>query len=126
MADVIDLSRRNETKQRRRQEGRNRRKAEAVASALSCGMCPRKCAFCGQAIEYPEPPLSKVPYPLCDCCRDEAQAFLRYEEGLIDDNTFWQTEQWAHLWRSWLAHMDALGRFRNSREFLKLMQEYTQ
>jgi len=124
MAEVIDLSRRT-SKQRRIDQGRQRRKAEAVAAAMSCGICPRRCAFCGQGVEEPQPPLVKVPYPLCASCHDEATAFLRREEGLADD-VFWHTEQWAAMWRGWLAFMEAAGKFRGAPEFLRLMQEYSQ
>jgi hypothetical protein len=100
-----------------------RRKAQAVAAALACGLCPHRCAYCGLPIEDPVFSLRSAPYPFCDPCREEYLAFLRYQEGITDHVEYWHTEAWAAMWRSWLEHMKAGERFRRSPEFLRLMQE---
>ena len=81
MAEVIDLKRRK-SKERRIAEGRARRRAQAVASSLSCGMCPRRCAHCGHARGVHGPPAGgDAPYPFCEVCQEEYEAFRRREEG---------------------------------------------
>lgn len=62
MAKVIELNQRQD-QQRRRQRAQARRRAQAVASALACGLCPRRCAHCGLAIEDPVTAPSEAPYP---------------------------------------------------------------
>ena len=122
MAEIIDLKR-SKSKKRRIDEGRARRRAEAVASSLSCGMCPRRCAHCGLAVEYSAPPPLDAPYPFCEVCQEEYEAFRRQEEG-GEPEAFWHTKEWADAWRTWLAHMRASQAFRGSSAFLKLMEEH--
>ncbi|MBU1274907.1 MAG: hypothetical protein KJ720_05975 [Proteobacteria bacterium] len=122
MAEVIDLKGRK-SKERRIAEGRDRRRAQAVASALSCGLCPRRCAHCGQAVEFVAAPPAEMPYPFCEVCQEEYQAFRRLEKG-GEPEAFWHTPQWAGTWRNWLAYMQANQEFRGSPAFLKLMEEH--
>ncbi len=122
MAEVIDLQRRK-SKERRIAEGRARRRAQAVASSLSCGLCPRRCAHCGMAVEYSAPPPADAPYPFCEVCQEEYEAFRRREQG-GEPEAFWHTDEWAEAWRTWLAHMRAGAAFRSSPAFLKLMEEH--
>jgi len=122
VAEVIDLKRRK-SKERRIAEGRARRRAQAVASSLSCGVCPRRCAHCGLAVEYMVPPPADAPYPFCEVCQEEYEAYRRQEKG-GEQEAFWHTEEWAEAWRAWLAHMRAGDAFRRSPAFLKLMEEH--
>jgi hypothetical protein len=123
MAEVIDL-RQRDSKERRVRQARARRRAQAVASALSCGLCPRRCAHCGMAIDEPPLPGRDLgPYPFCAPCLEEYRAFQRWEEGIQEPEAYWHTDQWAEMWRSWLRHMEASDQFRRSAEFLRLMQE---
>lgn len=123
MADVIDLKKRQSKKQRI-DKGRNRRKAEAVASMLSCGVCPRRCAHCGMAIEHFSPPPLDALYPFCEVCQDEYEAYRRRENGDDCREAFWHTDEWADCWRTWLAQMRASEAFRGSAVFLRLMEEH--
>lgn len=123
MAEVIDLKSRR-GKEQRKLEGRARRRAEAVASALSCGSCPRRCAHCGMNLEQLIPPPREAPYSLCEVCHGELVAYLRRKEGLVDEDAFWHTEQWARRWQTWLEFMEANDAFRRSPAFLKLLEEH--
>lgn len=123
MAEVIDLERR-QSKQRRVEKARARRRAQAVASVLSCGVCPRRCAHCGLAIEPYTPPAAEAPYPFCEVCQEEYEAFRRREEGGATREAFWHTDEWSECWRTWLAHMRASQAFRGSAVFLRLMEEH--
>lgn len=129
MAEVIDLNQRHK-QGRKRLEDQARKRAAAVAGALSCGMCPRRCAHCGMAIEEAVIPPPEAPYPFCGPCLEEYQAFRRFERQPAEDQdqhqveAFWHTPRWAEMWRAWLAHMRACDEFRRSAEFLRLMQEH--
>ena len=123
MAEVIDLHR-LQNQERRANQAKARARAASVAAALSCGLCPRRCAHCGLAIEEPTPPPLDAPYPFCGPCLEEYQAFRRREKGQDRPEAFWHTEQWARMWRGWLEHMRASDDFRRSPEFLRLMEEH--
>lgn len=123
MAEVIDLHRR-QTQEDRERQTRVKRRAPAVAAALACGCCPRRCAFCGQAIDQmlvPAP--QETPFPFCGPCQEEYQAFRRRQQGQAAPEAFWHTAEWLAMWRGWLEHMQARERLRGSPEFLRLMQE---
>lgn len=122
MAEVIDLSQR-QGKQGRIEQARARRRAQAVASVLSCGCCPRRCAHCGQPVEHYAPPPVEAPYPFCEVCQEEYEAYRRREQGAQAREAFWHTDEWAACWRTWLAHMQAGQAFRASAAFLRLMEE---
>lgn len=74
-------------------------------------------------IEYAVPPPKEAPYPFCEACLDEYQAFKRLEDGHAPE-AFWHTEEWAEAWRSWLKYMRAKDQFRQSPVFLRLIEEY--
>jgi hypothetical protein len=122
MADVIELQPR-EALERKRYRESARLRATAVASALACGLCPRRCAHCGQTIEEAWTSPTEAPYPLCPECLEEYQAFRRREQGLTAIEAFWHNDEWVEMWRSWLAHMKAGDRFRGSAAFMRLMKE---
>jgi hypothetical protein len=122
MAEVIDLNRRA-CAQKKDQQDQARRRAGAVAAALSCGLCPRRCAHCGLAIEDVPIGAAQAPYPFCGPCLEEYQAYQRREQGQPQIEAYWHSPEWAAMWRAWLEHMRAGERFRRSPEFLKLMAE---
>ncbi len=122
MAEVIELQPREALERKRRQESARRRSA-AVASALACGLCPHRCAHCGQTIEEPGAPQPEAPYPFCRECLEEYQAFRRREGGQTSPEAFWHTGEWAAMWRTWLMYMRAGDDFRRSAAFLRLMEE---
>ena len=121
MAEVIDLKGRK-TRDRKRLEARAMRRAQAVAGAMSCGMCPHRCARCGMGLED-GPALGKSPWPMCSACHEEYLAYKRYKEGLEDREAFWHTAQWAEMWRAWLEFMQHTDQFRKSAVFTRLIQE---
>ncbi len=123
MAEVIDLNR-LQHRERKANQDKARQRAQSVAAALSCGLCPRRCAHCGLAVEEPLLPPPEAPYPFCGPCLEEYQAFRRHERGQGAPEAFWHTERWASMWRSWLEHMRASDEFRRSPEFLRLMEEH--
>lgn len=124
MAEVIDLNQR-QNKQRRKQKARARRRAQAVASALACGLCPRRCAHCGLAIEDPVMSPMEAPYPFCGPCLEEYQAFKRRADGEPQAEAFWHNQAWADAWRTWLEFMRHKEEFRQSAAFLRLMEEHS-
>ena len=122
MAEVIDLHRRAGAQQKEQREQAQRR-AGAVAAALSCGLCPRRCAHCGLAIEDVPAAASLAPYPFCGPCLEEYLAYQRRQQGQTQTEAYWHSQAWVEMWRAWLAHMRAGEQFRRSPEFLRLMAE---
>ena len=123
MAEIIELQHRQHVQQKERQALAKRR-AGAVAAALSCGLCPRRCAHCGMAIEDTPMVSGPTPYPFCAPCLEEYEAYRRRQQGLATPEAFWHTPQWQAMWRAWLEHMRASDDFRRSPECLKLMEEF--
>lgn len=127
MADVIDLSARG-AKEKKKLKARSERRAQAVAAALACGVCPRRCIHCGLPVEEPSAPLPEAPYNFCQPCKEELSAYLRRQKGQgggqMEPEAFWHTDEWAETWRTWLENMKARQAFRSSTAFLKLMNEY--
>ena len=123
MAEVIDLSQRL-IREKRRRQAQERRRAEAVAEAMACGLCPHRCSHCGAVIDEYVLPLPEAPYPLCPTCTDELRAYLEYKRGEGSREAFWHNEQWERMWESWLAYMKAAQEFRRSPAFMRLMQHF--
>lgn len=123
MAEVIDLKNRRSQEQKRLRESATRR-VRAVAGALACGLCPRRCSYCGLAIENPLAVAKEAPYPFCESCWEEYRAFKRREQNTGGQEAFWHNEQWGRMWRAWLGQMEAAEDFRRTPAFMKLMQEH--
>ena len=122
MAEVIDLKRRK-AQEKKRRTGQARRRAEAVAAALSCGCCPRRCSHCGLPIENEMIPEGHTaPYGFCAACMEEYRAYKRQESG-GEKEVYWHTQEWFDMWHAWVEHQEASAKFRSSPMFLKLMQE---
>ena len=123
MAEVIDLKDRKGQEQKKLRESAGRR-MRAVAGALACGLCPRRCSYCGLAIENPLAVAGDSPYPFCESCGEEYRAFKRRDRKSAEQEAFWHNEQWERMWRTWLEQMQAAEEFRRTPAFMRLMREY--
>ncbi len=119
MAEVIDLRARGARQQKDRAA---RERARGVAEALACGMCPHRCAYCGQPLDAAAPTPSP-PFPLCEACREEYLAYTRREAGEAIPEAYWHNPEWAAVWRTWLANLKAREAFRQSAPFQRLLDE---
>jgi hypothetical protein len=121
MAEVIELNGRK-TRDKKRRKADARRRAQAVASAMSCGICPHRCSRCGLALES-GPASDLAPYPFCEPCHQEYLAYKRRENGDEHQDAFWHTAEWVQMWRTWLEYMRSTDAFRGSAAFMRLVQE---
>jgi len=60
---------------------------------------------------------------LCQVCRAEYEDFLEMSKGKKGSGAIWHNEQWRNLWTAWLDYQEAMGEFRNSGEFKRLIGE---
>ncbi|MBL7213995.1 MAG: hypothetical protein ISS61_16600, partial [Desulfobacteraceae bacterium] len=49
--------------------------------------------------------------------------FLEMSKGKKGSGAIWHNEQWRNLWTAWLDYQEAMGEFRNSGEFKRLIGE---
>ena len=122
MAEVIDLDGKKRQHEKDRRE-KAKKRAVAVAGALTCGLCPHRCAHCGLPIKDQVNLPAELNFPLCGICLEEYQAYKRKENGEKGREAFWHTEQWFATWRTWLEYMRTSDEFRRSPAFLKLIQD---
>ncbi|NQU14571.1 MAG: hypothetical protein HQ561_10500 [Desulfobacteraceae bacterium] len=127
MKKVIDFTDRLEEKRLRRQVETHRHKSETVQRVVQCGSCQFRCAMCGHHMKETES--SCIPVPshsdcnLCQVCRAEYEDFLKMSKRKKGSGAFWHNEQWRNLWTAWLDYQEAMGEFRNSDEFRRLIGE---
>lgn len=124
MADVIGLE--EKKKKRQKQIGQDKaRKALALLKALECASCHLKCARCGVQLESNEMQslVAGTPYPFCNSCRGE---FIEFQKGLNGgkrNDIYWHNEEWLDMWKAWTNYQEAVKRFLNSKEVIRLRYE---
>ena len=103
---------------------------EVVTSqrAVQCSSCHLKCAMCGSHLEDDDssdcPPVSSsVNFNLCETCNSEFDDYLKMVSSQKSSGIFWHNEEWLELWSAWLDYQEAIGAFRNSKEFRQLFKE---
>jgi Pyruvate/2-oxoacid:ferredoxin oxidoreductase delta subunit len=125
VADIIELEKRRQRQQRGKTNGLNEEKLDVLRKVLQCARCQLKCARCGTQIEEVEDrEQSPLPYPLCSGCGEEYKVYLGLTVGEAGAGRYWHNQEWMEIWRTWLQHQKALDHYRNSKEFIKLLQEF--
>ena len=128
MSKVLSISDRLDEKRRREQLERHHSKIETVKRAVQCSSCHLKCAMCGIHLDGDDlsccPPVSSSQaFNLCETCRSEFDDYLEIMNGNKGADIFWHSKEWLKLWSTWLDYQEAVGSFRNSREFRQLINE---
>ena len=124
MADIIELGKHRQQQQTERAGSLRDEKIEVLRRILQCARCQLKCSSCGAQIQETENKQpSTLPYPLCSGCGEEYEFYLRRRRGEKSAGHDWHNEEWLEVWRTWLTHQQALDRYRDSREFIQLLQE---
>jgi NAD-dependent SIR2 family protein deacetylase len=111
VAEIIDLD-------KRRQHSKGEEGAESweekmlvLRRVLHCSRCSLKCSRCSaQVPESDEKPQRRLPYPLCPGCQEEYEIYLKRRRGEETTGKY--------------LHQRALDRYRSSKEFVKLLQEF--
>ena len=124
MADIIELGKRRQQQADEKAAGLSNEKIDVLKKILQCARCQLKCALCSAQIEESgEVRRSKLPYPLCSGCGEEYEVYVKLCNGESTVGRYWHNREWMGVWRTWLRHQQALDRYRDSKEFIKLMHE---
>jgi hypothetical protein len=100
-----------------------RRRAQAVASAMSCGMCPHRCSRCGLALDA-GPSSDLAPYPFCNACLEEYLAFQRAKTVTSIRTPFGTPPNGPRCGAPGWIIMRSTDAFSGSAAFMRLMQEH--
>jgi hypothetical protein len=127
MAEIIEFGRKAQDLRSVREGTLRQRKIEALKKIFQCTRCLLKCAKCGTQLDPPEgqePPKYISPYPFCRNCQDEYQEYRDRSEGRQPHPSFyWHNNLWMKLWETWLQEQKCLDEYRQSKEFLQLLEE---
>jgi hypothetical protein len=126
MADVIEFDKKCQDLKSSRDTILRQRKIEALRRVFKCTRCMLKCAKCGTQLdgEIQESPKYAMPYAFCRNCFDEYQEYRnRVERNQTNSRYYWHNDVWMKVWESWLEHQRCLDQYRQSKEFLQLLEE---
>ena len=125
MADIIELEKRRQLQQSEKADALHEEKIDVLMKILQCARCQLKCSRCGTQIEESgKIKHSPLPYPLCSGCGEEYEIYLELSRGELKTGRYWHNKAWLKVWHTWLQHQTALDHYRNSKEFIKLLQEF--
>ncbi|NLI33149.1 MAG: hypothetical protein GX422_10300 [Deltaproteobacteria bacterium] len=126
MAEIIEFGKKAQDLKGLRDQGLRQRKIEALKKVFQCSRCLLKCAKCGSQLEMSAAERSQfaTPYPLCRNCQDEYREYRERTAGKrTNPDCYWYNEKWMRVWESWLEHQSCLDEYRQSKEFLQLLEE---
>ena len=126
MAQIIEFGKKAQDLKSVRDTGLRQRKIEALRKIFQCTRCAMKCAKCGTQLDAGVDQTARyaVPYPFCQNCQEEYEEFRERLEGRQSHpKYYWHNEQWMKVWQSWLEHQESLDQYRQTKEFLQLLQE---
>jgi hypothetical protein len=126
MADIIEFGKKCQDLKSVRDTSARQRKIEALRKIFQCTRCMLKCAKCGTQLDVEGNESSRyaMPYPFCGNCREEYQEYReRSDRKASAPKYYWHNEMWMKVWESWLSHQKCLDQYRQSKEFLQLLEE---
>ncbi|MHC1730033.1 MAG: hypothetical protein AB9866_29225 [Syntrophobacteraceae bacterium] len=126
MADIIEFGKKTEFLKSERDTIIRQRKVEALRKIFQCTRCVVKCTKCGTQIESGAEDCTKFasPFTFCKSCQDEYEEYRARISGQRTDSLcYWHNPAWMRVWESWLEHQKTLDQYRQSKEFLQLLDE---
>ena len=126
MADIIEFGKKSQDLKSVRDNTVRERKIDALRKIFQCTRCMLKCAKCGTQLdaEANEPSRYASPYPFCGNCSEEYEEYRERVAGKqAYPRYYWHNETWMKVWDSWLSHQKCLDQYRQSKEFLQLLEE---
>lgn len=126
MADIIQFGKKAGDLRSVRDAGIRQRKIEALKKLFQCTRCQMKCAKCGAQIEGDTDmaPRYAAPFSFCGNCREEYEEYRERTEGKATaPRYYWHNDAWMRVWDSWLEEQKRLDQYRQSKEFLQLIEE---
>ena len=126
MADIIEFGKKTRTMKSLKDGNLRQRKIESLRKIFQCTRCMMKCAKCGTQLDGEGDELSKyaAPYPFCASCLEEYREYRERSAGRQPAlSYYWHNDSWLKVWESWLELQKQLDRYRQSKEFLQLLEE---
>ena len=126
MADIIQFGKKAQDLKSIRDEAIRQRKIAALKKIFQCTRCLLKCAKCGAQLDLDPDGASQraAPYPFCRSCHEEYHEFKERQSGTqTHPRYYWHNDSWMKVWGSWLEQQKCLDEYRQSKEFLQLLQE---
>lgn len=126
MADIIEFGRKAQNLKSVKDTGLRQRKIEALKKFFQCTRCMMKCARCGSQLDKDADESLKyaAPYAFCRNCREEYEEFRERSSGKLSAPKFyWHNDIWMKGWESWLEHQKWMDEYRQSKEFMQLLEE---
>ncbi len=127
MAEIIEFGKKAQDLRSVKDLSLRQRKIEALKKIFQCTRCMLKCAKCGAQLDGSGTEDSgrfAMPYAFCGNCSEE---YEEYRQRLKSDQAaprfYWHNDIWMQVWKSWLEHQKLLDRYRQSKEFLQLLDE---
>lgn len=126
MADIIDLN--NKLNKQKEENSRilKKLKMHIIRNLNQCSLCHLKCARCSANIQGKDMSVTtSLPFHLCESCCNEYKAYIDFTKGnmVAKKKAYWLTDEWMAIWENWLAYQDSIKKYRESKEFLKLLNE---
>lgn len=128
MEKVLSITGRIEDRKRRHEVNRFRNVLRTVQRTVRCSSCRLKCAMCGAHVEMPgsssrEAPEHARDVHLCQGCRAEFRDYLQFVHDRRASGLFWHNREWIRMWSAWMEFQRAIGDFKNTTEFKRLLEE---
>jgi hypothetical protein len=126
MADIIEFGKKAEGLKSERETILRQRKIEALKKLFQCTRCMLRCSKCGSQIDTEPDECAKfaTPYSFCRSCREEYEEYRdRIGGNRTGTDCYWHNTVWMKTWETWLHHQKAMDRYRQSKEFLQLLDE---
>lgn len=126
MADIIEFGKKASDLKSVEDKTVRQRKIDSLRKIFQCTRCMLKCAKCGAQLDAQSQSDKKyaTPYSFCGNCRDEYEEYRKRVNGDQEGpKYYWHNDIWMKVWESWLEHQRCLDSYRQSKEFLRLLQE---
>ncbi len=126
MADIIEFGKKADGLKSERETSVRQRKIEALRKIFQCTRCVLKCSKCGAQIEERAGESTRFasPYTFCASCQNEYAEYRERAGGAPSDpSCYWHNAVWMQVWETWIEHQKSLDRYRQSKEFLQLLDE---
>jgi len=124
MADILEFVKKAESVKSERDDTVRQLKIEALRKIFQCTRCVVRCSKCGAQTDPREHTRFAAPYSFCKSCRQEYEEYRSRVGGdQACSDCYWHNSAWMKVWETWIEHQKALDRYRQSKEFLQLMDE---
>ncbi len=125
MADIIEFGKKADDLKSEREITLRHRKIDALKKVFQCSRCMMKCSKCGAQAEGRPDEATKfaAPYTFCKSCQEEYEEYRARAAGNRSTSCYWHNSEWMKVWETWLNHQKSLDSYRQSKEFLQLLDE---